>query len=256
MAALLSVFAVLAVAVIATRVGAIALAHTGLASDVARFQARSAFLGVGYTTAEAEAIVNHPVRRRIVSALILVGNAGVVGAIASLVLSFARASSGQVAARAAVLAAGLLLFLLVLRSRPVDAAMSRLIGALLRRFTDIDVRDYAGLLELDGDYGVMELTVDEGDWIAGRTLAEAALRDEGVVVLGIHRRGRGYIGAPDGHTLVEPGDSMVVYARSGRLCELDQRRRGSGGDEAHLEAVAEQEAIERAEHGAAPVASD
>src|SRR5215218_2220652 len=165
MAALLSVFAVLGVSVIATRVGATALVHTGLARDVARFQARSAFLGVGYTTAEAESLVEHPVRRRILNGLILAGNAGIVGAIASLVLSFTRASGGQVAARAGVLGGGLLLLLLLVRSRPVDAAMSRAIGAALRRWTDIDVRDYAGLLELDGDYAIMELEVDEGDWL-------------------------------------------------------------------------------------------
>jgi hypothetical protein len=249
-AALISVFAVLGVSVIVTRVGATALIHTGLARDVATFQARSAFLGVGFTTTESEAIVNHPVRRRIAGGLILVGNVGVVSAVASLVLSFTRASGGQVAARAGVLVVGLTLLVLLVRSKPVDRALSRAIDAALRRWTDIDVRDYASLLELDGDYGVMELEVEAGDWLADRTLAEAALRDEGVVVLGIHRPGGTFVGAPDGGTLVEPGDSLLVYARSHRLCELDERRRDGSGDGAHRDAVAEQAAIEDAERGA------
>jgi hypothetical protein len=250
MAALVSVFAVLGISVVVTRVGATALIHTGLAHDIARFQARSAFLGVGFTTAESEAIVNHPVRRRIASALILLGNVGIVSAGASLVLSFTRATGTQAAERAAVLAAGLAVLVALIRSRPVDVAMSRVIAAALRRWTDLDVRDYASLLELDGDYGVMELTVEEGDWLARRTLADAALRDEGIVVLGIHRAGGAYVGAPDGATLIEPGDSLTVYARSHRLCELDERRGGAGGDEAHRDAVAEQEAIESAERDA------
>jgi hypothetical protein len=248
MAVLLSVFAVLVISIVVTRVGAIALAHTGLARDVARFQARSAFLGVGYTTSEAEAVVNHPVRRRITSVLILLGNAGIVGAIASLVLSFTRASGGQIAARGVVLLLGLVVFLVVLRSRPVDRALSRIIDAALRRWTDLDVRDYAELLELEGDYGVMELAVEDEDWLAGRKLSEAELRDEGVVVLGIRRRGGRYVGAPDGATVIEPGDSLLVYARTQRLCELDERHRGARGDRAHADAVAEQAAIERAEH--------
>src|SRR5919202_5174373 len=117
MAALLSIFAVLAISVVVTLVGATALVHTGLARDSARFQARSAFMGVGFTTSEAEAVVGHPVRRRIVAALILLGNAGIVGAMASLVLSFTRASGGQVLERIAILAGGLLVLLLLVRSR-------------------------------------------------------------------------------------------------------------------------------------------
>jgi hypothetical protein len=250
MAALVSVFVVLAVSVIVTRVGATALTHTGLSREVARFQARSAFLGVGYTTSESESIVNHPVRRRIAAGLILIGNAGLVGGIASLVLSFTRASGSQVAVRGAILAGGLLLLILIVRSRPVDRALSRLIDAALRRWTDIDVRDYAELLELDGDYGVMELLVEEGDWLARRTLAEAALRDEGIVVLGVHRAGGAYIGAPDGHTRISPGDSLTVYARTHRLCELDERLRGAAGDRAHADAMTEQAAIEESERAA------
>jgi Trk K+ transport system NAD-binding subunit len=130
------------------------------------------------------------------------------------------------------------------RSRPVDRALSRLIDAALRRWTDLDVRDYAELLELDGDYGVMELLVEEGDWLAGRTLADAMLRDEGIVVLGVHRAGGAYIGAPDGHTRIAPGDSLTVYARTHRLCEIDERLKGAEGDRAHAEAVAEQAALE------------
>ena len=247
MGALLSVFAVLGISVIVTRVGATALVLTGLASDAARFQARSAFLGVGYTTSESEAIVNHPVRRRIASALILLGNVGIVSAGASLVLSFTRASGTQAAQRAALLAAGLLVLVLLIRSRPVNAVMSRLIEAALRRWTDLDVRDYASLLALDGDYAVMELRIDEGDWLAHRTLADGALRDEGIVVLAIRRADGTYVATPDGRALVEPGDSLLVYARSHRLCELDERVQGDGGDRAHADAVAEQAALEDAE---------
>src|SRR3954468_20016389 len=179
MAALISVFVVLGISVIVTRVGTSALALTGLSREAAQFQARSAFLGVGYTTSESEAIVNHPVRRRIVGWLIVMGNVGLVSAGASLVLSFTRASGAQAAQRAGALGVGLLVLGLLLRSRPVTAALSRLIEASLRRWTDLDVRDYASLLELQGEYGVMELKIEGGDWLANRTLADAELRDEG-----------------------------------------------------------------------------
>jgi hypothetical protein len=63
--AALSVVAIVAVSWVNLRVATSALVMTGMARESARFQARSAFLGVGFTTGEAESVVDHPVRRRI-----------------------------------------------------------------------------------------------------------------------------------------------------------------------------------------------
>jgi prepilin signal peptidase PulO-like enzyme (type II secretory pathway) len=95
MVALATVLAVILVSLLITRVATVALTLTGLSLDVARFQARSALSGTGFTTSEAEAVVNHPVRRRIVMALMLLGSAGLVTVIASLMLSFTGAGHGQ-----------------------------------------------------------------------------------------------------------------------------------------------------------------
>jgi len=54
---------VLALSLVLTRVATVALAMTGLSHEVAKFQARSAFTGTGFTTREAENVVDHPVRR-------------------------------------------------------------------------------------------------------------------------------------------------------------------------------------------------
>ena len=64
MAPILSLLLILAISLVTTRVAALVLERTGLSREIARFQARSAFTGVGFTTAEAESVVGHPVRRR------------------------------------------------------------------------------------------------------------------------------------------------------------------------------------------------
>src|SRR5947209_4666550 len=186
-----------AASLLITRVGTSALVHTGLSRQVARFQARSAFFGVGFTTSESEKVVNHPVRRRIVLWLVLLGNAGIVTVLASVVLS----ARGHVTpAKVAILAGGLGALAILARSRVLEC----IIDAALQRWTDLEVRDYADLLHLSGDFTVAELGVEDGDWLAERTLGEMHLRDEGVVVLGITRAGGGWIGAPDGHTVLHP----------------------------------------------------
>jgi len=235
-AALILVFAVVALSLLVTRVAGIMLALTGMSRESARFQARSAFTGVGFTTTEAESVTSHPIRRRIVLALMLLGSAGVVTAAASLIVSFGGVSGGQRASRALVLLGGVVLLLLLSRSRLVDSGLARLTTRLMRA-RGLDVRDYAGLLQLEGGYRVGELEVEEDDWVAGRTLGELRLRDEGVVVLGVHRMGGEYAGVPGKHTTIEAGDTLVVYGLERRLEELDERRGGAAGDRAHREAV-------------------
>ena len=66
MVAVLTLLLILIVNIALTRIATVALVHTGLGRETARFQACSAFTGVGFTTSEAEGIVSHPVRRRIV----------------------------------------------------------------------------------------------------------------------------------------------------------------------------------------------
>lgn len=58
MVALISFLFVIATSLLITHIAAVALTLTGLSSDIARFQARSAFTGVGFTTKEAEKVVN------------------------------------------------------------------------------------------------------------------------------------------------------------------------------------------------------
>jgi TrkA-C domain len=243
----LAVIVVLAVSLLVARIGSAALALTGLSREVARFQARSAFFGVGFTTAEAETVVGHPVRRRIVLWLILLGNAGIVGVLASVVLSL-TAGSGPTAARIGALVAVVVFFAMVASSRWVDHWMSRLIERGLRRWTDLDTRDYEGLLHLAGDYAVSELVVEPDDWLADRTLAELELDEEGVLILGITRTDGQYLGAPGGRTTVLSGDTLVLYGSADRVAELDRRAR-EGGDAAHAAAVSEQERVKAAQRG-------
>ena len=80
-------FTIIVVALLVVQLGANALTLTGMSQSVARFQACSAFFGVGFTTREAEMVVDHPVRRRIILHLIIAGNIGITSALATLVVT-------------------------------------------------------------------------------------------------------------------------------------------------------------------------
>ena len=235
MAAIVSVIAVVLISMLINRFAAIALSLTGMSREEARFQARAAMSGVGLTTPRAQDIVAHPVRRKIVLWLMIVGSAGIVTGIATLVLSF---RGGSLGGKAGILIGGLFVLWFLARTGPVDRALTRGIGWILSR-RGLGVRDYGTLLDLTGDYAVVELAVRAEDWLTGRTLRELRLRDEGVVVIGIHREGSAYIGAPGPEEVVRAGDTLVLYGREARIAELDRRRRGSEGDAAHERACRE-----------------
>jgi hypothetical protein len=249
MAAVASVVVVVLVSMLINRFATIALALTGMSVEEARFQARAAMSGVGLTTRSPEQIVSHPVRRRVVFWLMIVGSAGIVTAIASLVLSFRGGSADSRLGRAGVLIGALLALWLLSRTGPVDRALTRAIGALLRA-RGYASRDWGTLLDLSGDYGITELKVQTEDWLTGRPLRDLRLRDEGIVVIGIHRAGGRYVGAPGPDARVHAGDRVVLYGRRQRISELDHRRDGAAGDAAHERARAEQRAINARESAA------
>jgi uncharacterized membrane protein len=253
--ALFTFLIVLSLSLLVMRIATIALVQTGLSEESARFQVRSAFLGVGFTTRESEHVANHPVRRRVVMALMLLGSAGVVTSISTLILAFnAVHGRGEGTLLFFLLPVGVTALWLLSRNRWVSHRLSILIAKGLRRYTDLDVRDYASLLRLTGEYRVTELNIDEGDWLAGKTLADCELRAEGLNVLGIRRLNGEYDGNPLGTTTIRAHDTLVLYGRLSATEGLDRRRHGRDGDLEHeqaVEAYEQQEAAkEEAEFGA------
>ncbi len=237
MVAIVSLLAIVTLSIVITRVATVMLTATGLSRDIARFQARSAFSGAGFTTNESESVVNHPVRRRIVLQLMLLGAAGVVTSLTSLLLSFTDATGQQTANRLIVLVGGLVGLWLLANSRLVDRLLTRITEWALRRFTSLNVRDYDKLLHISDDFTVAEIEPDDDSWLIGRTLAELRLREEGVMVLGLYRKDGSYLGIPISTTTILTGDRLVVYGEDQAIPQLSERTTGPDGDRAHDRAV-------------------
>ena len=247
MIAIFSLFVVLTLSLLVTRIATVALSHTGLSRESARFQARSAFTGAGFTTTESEKVVGHPVRRRIILLLMLLGNAGIVSAVSSLILTFVgQEGTGQLVFKVVLLSAGLAVLWGLASSQWVDAKLQKLINLALARFTRLDTTDYASLLHLGGEYGVSELYVGRHEWMAERSLGDLNLGEEGVLVLGIERRDGTFFGVPPDDLVVHSGDNLTVYGRARNLAELSRRPREKG-ESRHRRAVQKQQVVQAEE---------
>jgi uncharacterized protein with PhoU and TrkA domain len=222
--ALISFLILIAVFLTVARVAAVALEVTGMSRASAEFQARSALLGVGFTTIESEDITNHPTRRRIVLWLMTFGNAGVITGIGSFILAFGHSPAVKTLQRSGELAAGVALLLISVHLSAANRVIASITRAALRRFTNLDITEVTTLVQFEADYSITEFRAHKGDWVEGRTLGELHLADEGVTVLGIRRHDGDFVGDPNPDTLVRTGDVVLVYGRSARVRELALRQ--------------------------------
>lgn len=255
MAAILSLLLILLLSILIIRVAAIALTHTGLSRELARFQSLSAFSGVGYTTQEAERVVNHPLRRRILIILMILGNVGIITAASSLIVTFMdpKDGGGSPFVKFGIIIAGLLLLWILAGSRWANRMLSKLVRYFLRRYTRLDIQDYDALLQLAGEYQVSELVVEPDDWLEGKTITDAALRDEGILVLAIKRPDGTYRGIPVADTMIQADDTLIIYGRVTAVAAIDERKHGKLGDIEHYDSVLEEKRIEEEERKADPL---
>lgn len=249
MASIISLIIIIVLSILINRIATIALTHTGISYQVAKFQARSAFTGVGFTTDEAESITQHPVRRKIVLTLMLLGNAGVVSAVSSLILTFIGEDKGDLPDYVSLLVIGvsILLLWLLSRSQLIDRGLKKAINYALHKYTDLNVKDYNELLNLSGEYGITELSLEHDNWLTNNTLARLSLKEEGIIVLGIKRSDGSYLGIPEGENEIKTGDRLVLYGREQSLKELSERKRGAEGDQEHEEAKDNQKNVRQRE---------
>lgn len=236
------------ISILITRIASIALTHTGLSRESSKFQARSAFTGVGFTTSESEKVVNHPLRRKILLLLMILGNAGIISGIASLIIGFTGIEkSVSTWIKIGALVTGIILLWYLANSRWVDRGLSKLINKILKQFDRLDVKDYSSLLHLSGEFRISEIPVEETHWLCKRKIKNTKLRDEGLNILAITRKDGTFLGAPDGETKIENGDSLIIYGRAEGLQKLESRSKGSGGNKEHKSMIKEQKKVRKQE---------
>ena len=106
-----------------------ALIATGMPAKIASFQARSAFSGAGFTTTEAENVVNHPVRRRIITTTMFVGTLGTPTLVVTIVIGLVAPGPGSTTERSLVAVAGLVALVMLVVNRPMTVTSRHSVGA-------------------------------------------------------------------------------------------------------------------------------
>lgn len=229
MIALFGLLIIILMSIVVIRIGSIALELTGLSPEIASFQAQSAFSGVGFTTRESEAIVTHPVRRRIIRILILLGSAGVTTSMATLVLAFVGEHGKAVAIRGLILLTGILAIFLFARSRHIYVLMRKIISAALEKWTTLRIFDYEELLGFNEGYAISRIAVRNDSWLVDKKLGELRLDQHAILILAIYRKinnkKEAFIGGPTGDTIIKAKDVLVCYSKEDVSKQLARKQK-------------------------------
>jgi hypothetical protein len=205
----LLLIATVLLSMLVVRIGAIAFEMTGLERDKARFQALSCFSGTGFTTRESEQIVGHPQRRKVASFLMILGNAGIVTVITTLVVSASQQRRLLSLRNVLMIGFGLFLATLLFRSVKFMNWLGPKIRSGLTRTTDIAQTEVIELLRQAEGYCVSRLNVARSSSLVGKTIAASGLRSSDILVLSIER---------GGHLIPMPTAERVILADDGLIC--------------------------------------
>lgn len=237
MIGIITFLTIITLTLLTTRIAAVALSLTGMSDISAKFQARSALSGAGFTTSESETIMQDPRRRKIIMKLMLIGHVGFVAIMATGVLSFIHIKNDESWISIIVFIAGLVFLLFLTLSKTTDKFMRKIIQKFFREHTDFIENDYENLLCLNGKFILAEIPVEKDDWLENKSLENAKLDLEGVLVLGIKRNSGEYIGIPQGDTIFQVGDSITLYGHSEQIDDINSRSVGRKGENSHIEGI-------------------
>ena len=201
---------------LAVRAGAIALMMTGMEQSKARFQALSAFTRAGFTTKEAELVINHPQRRRIITWLIIVGNAGLVAIIVTTTSSIATSTGYNLPITiVAIITGAFLLYILAGRSR-FARWWDNFIENRLVKSQALEEGVTEDLLHLSEGYGVVKLIVTRESIFVGHSLRDVNTADNEFFIIGIER-GKEWISLPRAREVISDGDRLIIYGNLNTL---------------------------------------
>lgn len=203
----------IAISFVVVRVGAVALELTGIPWDQAKFQALSSFTNTGFTTREAEEITRHPVRRRIVSILIVLGNAGLVAVVGGFAGSMMRPQPFQSVVNLGLILGGVGLLVWIGHGRWLGERLRRTAKAWLDHRYRLSEWSPHDLLRLDRGFALTRFVVAGDSPAVERRLDELRLKDHVVQVLAIER-GREFHPVPRGDARCKSGDRLVVFGRA------------------------------------------
>ena len=203
---------VIFVSFLVVRAAAIALMMTGMEEQRARFQALSAFTGTGFTTKDAEIVVNNPRRRQIITWLMILGNAGIVTVIVSATSTIVSSEGFQLPIVIGIILVCIFVFYRLMSRRGLTKRWENYVQKKLFKlhlFQETRVED---LFIVSHDYGLVRIVATSDSLIMNDSEIEAKMKSKNIMIVGINR-GTRWISLPETVQVINEGDRVILYGR-------------------------------------------
>jgi hypothetical protein len=206
------VIVIIVISVFIVKIASVALNLTGLDDKRAFFQALSAFTGTGFTTRDSELVMNNDIRRKIIIFLIILGNAGFISVITTLILTFQKGGVTPVLMNIVLILLAILLIIKVSFHKGITRKLTKKIQSRLIKSPNFTKRPVEEILRLAEGYGIAEVTLNEHCGDIGKTLFESSFRQKDILIMAIERES-GVIPAPHASDKLLLNDTLICYGK-------------------------------------------
>ncbi len=213
------VIVIIVISAFIVKIAAVALNLTGLNEKKAFFQALSAFTGTGFTTRDSELIVNHDIRRRIIMVLMVLGNAGLVSIISTLMLSFFKAGVTPILINITIILLAILLIIRISINKGITRKLTKKIQSRLIKSSTFTKRPVEEVLRLAEGYGIAEVTLNEDCPEIGKSLFESSFRQKDILILAIERE-MTVMPAPHASDKLLLNDTLICYGKLENIADI------------------------------------
>lgn len=232
MGAALAIVITFSISVLILRLATVALQIAGLSKDVAKFQALSAFSGSGFTSAETEQVVNFPVRRKVISYLMVIGNLGIVAVLSTLVIGFVQAGREleSVLSQLGWILGGVVIVWFFLLSATGERLTHKVMRWFLLRFTELGRIPYETLLQVGDEWSIAEHRITHQLMEhSGTPLADLTEMVKPGKVIAIKCKHGTYTVQPDANHLLVAGESLILFTTNAKHAEAFRMAESADG---------------------------
>lgn len=185
---------------------------TGLTDEKARFQVISLLTGTGFTTKEAELIMQHPTRRKLAQFLMILGYLGFFVGTSLLVNILQNPLTTNIVGSAIIF---MVVIFVVVRNPLVKRNFDRIIERVILRLGSTRAKSkhkmYKMITRAKG-YGIFSIIIDEDSHLDGITIMNSNLKSNDMIILNIDK-GDEFIGFVKRDYVLQKGDNILIYGK-------------------------------------------
>jgi len=217
------VLLVIAISVLVVKIATIALKMTGMDEKKAHFQALSAFTGTGFTTRDSELILDNNIRRKIIMVLMILGNAGLITVITTIVISFGRSNVLPFLLNVGIVLIVIIVLYKISANKGVTKFLNDKIESGLEKSPPFRRRPIEEIVRIAKNYGIAEVNINKHCQDLGKTLSESSFRENDILILAIERE-NSVIPAPKATDQINIDDTLICYGKLSNIEMIIKRQ--------------------------------